>query len=719
MRSHALNNRLSGTLPASLFQVNATSCQITHAQCLADPESYWCNIGDHRNAFTCPVPPLSSSNCSANLGIMCPPPGAPPGAPPPQPATPTTQVQALGALYAAAGGAGWITNTHWMSGDPCTLGSTWHGIGCSGGEVNSLWLLGNNLTGTIPSEIGLLTAITTSLILSEGGLSGTIPSEVGLLTAITGSLDISINRLTGSVPTELGMLTAVAGSFDINANSLSGTVPSELGLLSGITGWFHLYSNRLSGTLPIELGKLNPAHCSFTNTQCLAIWGCPMVNGNHFACPVPPLSPNCSNSLDITCPPPALPPFSPALQPPPSSPFPPPPSPPLSPALQPPPLSPFPPPLSPSTSQPSVSQPPSHLPPPSLAPRQLLVPTPCTTVTFTQTLYANDATTADACSSRCQFDLKLAYDGVTGCRVPSCQSSLTLNDGGPSTNVVLHQSIAGDAASLTIWSQTRLQEFYNVHLGCRAPFCIGTLDLVAGSISMSMVLDIPDAPAGRIAYNASSTAAAVTAAARALAAQPMAVLSAMMNETVVSTSLPVVRRVRRIDIQLVMSIPDANVNANATVAAITASANTLATQSTPVASLLNATVISTSPVVVGHAVVPLVVSDTSTALAGHGIPMDVILFALLIAVLVVVVACARLVRGRQDWCAPLSLTTQKQGENEAFRWAYPGETELYSSEQTPRALSEHAQERLREERQQEARSAQHSSSYVMESREDV
>ena len=70
------------------------------------------------------------------------------------------QVQALEALYTAAGGAGWTTKTNWLSGDPCNYTSTWSGVTCSGGEVTSLSLNDNGLTGTLPTQVGLLTAIT-------------------------------------------------------------------------------------------------------------------------------------------------------------------------------------------------------------------------------------------------------------------------------------------------------------------------------------------------------------------------------------------------------------------------------------------------------------------------------------------------------------------------------------------------------------------------------
>ena len=336
-------------------------------------------------------------------------------------------------------------------------------------------------------------------------------------------------------------------------------------------------------------------------------------------------------------------------------------------------------------------------------------------MTFTQTLLGNEASEADMCSAECLGRLEERYDRRTGCRVPFCHSSLDLFDGGLSTTVVLRQAITGDAASLTSWRRRRLKEFYTLHTGCRVPFCQATLQIVSGSIDIRVVLDIPDSPAqSNASSNTSYTTAAVAAAARTLAAQPISALSAMMNETVVSTSSPVVSRMRRIDVRLVMSIPDASTDANATVAAITASASALAAQPSGVAALLNATVISTSPVVVGHAVVPLVVS------AGRGAPMDVLLTALFGAVILLAIACMRLWRslGRQD-------TARKQllAEARERRAEREGEMELtgapLSREATARVLGEHTNERVREEREQKVRSAARSKSFVVESRADV
>ena len=79
-----------------------------------------------------------------------------------------------------------------------------------------------------------------------------IPSELGLLHASLANLYLFNNLLTGTIPTELGLLTFV-NDLELFNNSLTGSIPSELGRLS-ILNFLFLSNNRLSGTLPSELG---------------------------------------------------------------------------------------------------------------------------------------------------------------------------------------------------------------------------------------------------------------------------------------------------------------------------------------------------------------------------------------------------------------------------------------------------------------------------------
>ena len=67
----------------------------------------------------------------------------------------------------------------------------------------SLW--NNQLTGSIPPEIGNLTNLN-YLSLSFNQLTDSIPPKIGNLTNLT-YLDLSNNQLTGSIPPKIGNLT--------------------------------------------------------------------------------------------------------------------------------------------------------------------------------------------------------------------------------------------------------------------------------------------------------------------------------------------------------------------------------------------------------------------------------------------------------------------------------------------------------------------------------
>ena len=69
-------------------------------------------------------------------------------------------------------------------------------------NTTSLDLYDNDLTGSIPPEIGNLTNLTV-LNLSYNQLTGSIPPEIWNLTNLT-YLILGNNQLTGSIPTEIG-----------------------------------------------------------------------------------------------------------------------------------------------------------------------------------------------------------------------------------------------------------------------------------------------------------------------------------------------------------------------------------------------------------------------------------------------------------------------------------------------------------------------------------
>ena len=114
-------------------------------------------------------------------------------------------------------------------------------------------LFGQELTGSIPPEIGNLTNLTL-LYLRDNQLSGSIPPEIGNLTNLT-SLSLMINQLTGSIPPEIGNLTNLTG-LGLYDNQLTGEIPSEIGNLTNLTSLI-LSGNQLTGGIPENICDLN------------------------------------------------------------------------------------------------------------------------------------------------------------------------------------------------------------------------------------------------------------------------------------------------------------------------------------------------------------------------------------------------------------------------------------------------------------------------------
>ena len=180
--------------------------------------------------------------------------------------SPNPDRAALVALYEATNGANWKDNTNWLSDRPL---SQWYGVTTNAnGRVTRLGLIGNDLSGELPSELGNLTKLEVLYLHGANDLSGALPAWLGNLTNLR-HLFLDGNRLSGVLPAELGNLTNLTG-LGLSGNELSGTLPESLGNLTNL-GQLDLFDNELSGILPASLVNLtNLKWLNLRNTQLCA-----------------------------------------------------------------------------------------------------------------------------------------------------------------------------------------------------------------------------------------------------------------------------------------------------------------------------------------------------------------------------------------------------------------------------------------------------------------
>ncbi len=146
---------------------------------------------------------------------------------------------ALVALYYATGGPNWYRNDNWLSDQPIT---EWYGV-----EGESIYIRGRSFEGLSPY----------GLYLSRNNLSGSIPAEIGGLKNLRW-LELHNNNLSGSIPAEIGLLDELIALW-VGNNNLSGSIPAELGRLSNLRV-ANLAGNSFTGCLPPTWATVNPGY---------------------------------------------------------------------------------------------------------------------------------------------------------------------------------------------------------------------------------------------------------------------------------------------------------------------------------------------------------------------------------------------------------------------------------------------------------------------------
>ncbi|XP_059277128.1 probable leucine-rich repeat receptor-like protein kinase At1g35710 isoform X2 [Lycium ferocissimum] len=144
-------------------------------------------------------------------------------------------------------------------------------------------LLGNNLTGTLPLNIGsMLPNIEGLFLISSMHLFGTIPHSLSNCSKLI-YLDLGNNRLTGLISNSLGYLTHLKYLFLEGNYLISDTTLSFLTSLSNCRHLklLEISGNPLNGVLPISLGNLSGTSLlHFKASNCIIKGEIPREIGN-------------------------------------------------------------------------------------------------------------------------------------------------------------------------------------------------------------------------------------------------------------------------------------------------------------------------------------------------------------------------------------------------------------------------------------------------------
>jgi hypothetical protein len=251
--------------------------------------------------------------------------------------TPNEKLGLVALANATGNTAGTWINKWDINTDPCV--NNWFGVSCRpiGGNQYNVWRLvlqGNNLAGTIPDQIGLLTNLQ-FLYLSGNNLYGTIPSNIGNLIQLN-QLGIDKNQFTAGFPDTMSKLAGLqiiyaqnnlfTGPIDnlaklpaiqylwLSHNSIQGTIPSILGDVFTLQQ-VGLDDNKFTGTVPTGFGvkqnifqafyaQRNQLTGAFPTHLCVSGLTCDLTMGNVFDCPLP--NPPCCGVTTCKAPPPPI-----------------------------------------------------------------------------------------------------------------------------------------------------------------------------------------------------------------------------------------------------------------------------------------------------------------------------------------------------------------------------------------------------------------------------
>jgi hypothetical protein len=151
-------------------------------------------------------------------------------------------------------------------------------LDCDNGYVTTIGIyeneiLGNGSLSNIGPMLKVLTRLQVLYVMDHGeNVSGTIPTEIGLLTDLE-NLNVGYNGIHGTLPTQIGDIGDSLLEIRIQGTQLSGSIPTQFSRLTKLR-FLHLDHNRLGGVVPL-LRAFPPAAqnvaMSDSTFQCLVV----------------------------------------------------------------------------------------------------------------------------------------------------------------------------------------------------------------------------------------------------------------------------------------------------------------------------------------------------------------------------------------------------------------------------------------------------------------
>ncbi len=113
----------------------------------------------------------------------------------------STERDALIALYNSTNGDNWLKKTGWLgaAGTECD----WFGIDCSDGQVQSIFLSSNSLSGVLPKELNSFSKLNT-FVVGDNSITGSLSALSSMSTLR--NLDLRNNLFSGTIPQSLLVL---------------------------------------------------------------------------------------------------------------------------------------------------------------------------------------------------------------------------------------------------------------------------------------------------------------------------------------------------------------------------------------------------------------------------------------------------------------------------------------------------------------------------------